>query len=151
MTAGLTLVAISLFWMSFLSIDTSFQFLLGGFVLMGIGISLVMSPMSTAAMNAVDKSKAGVASGILSMSRMVGGTLGIAVLGTIISHATTPATFVDSLGNGLLLVAIVAALGALVAWVLISAELAGGQTRQALAVGEVAVPSAEAARETVRA
>jgi EmrB/QacA subfamily drug resistance transporter len=151
MTAGLALVAISLFWLSFLSIDTSFQFLLGGFVLMGIGISLVMSPMSTAAMNAVDKSKAGVASGILSMSRMVGGTLGIAVLGTIISHATTPATFVDSLGNGLLLVAIVAALGALVAWVLISAELAGGQTRHAPAAGEVAVPPAEAARETVRA
>ena len=33
--------------------------------LMGIGMGLVMSPMSTAAMNAVDQSKAGVASGVL--------------------------------------------------------------------------------------
>jgi len=151
MTAGLTLVAISLFWLSFLSIDTSYQFLFGGFTLMGIGISLVISPMSTAAMNAVDKSKAGVASGILSMSRMVGGTLGIAVLGTIISHTTTPVSFVDSLSSGLLLGAIVAALGALVAWVLISAELAGGQTRQAAVAGELPAPPAEPARETVRA
>jgi hypothetical protein len=43
-----------------------------------------MSPMSTAAMNAVDRTKAGVASGTLSMSRMVGGTFGIAVLGALI-------------------------------------------------------------------
>jgi hypothetical protein len=42
-----------------------------------------MSPMSTAAMNAVVPQKAGVASGILSMSRMVGGTFGVAVLGAI--------------------------------------------------------------------
>ena len=46
---------------------------------MGIGMGFVMSPMSTAAMNAVDPTKAGVASGMLSMSRMVGGTLGVAV------------------------------------------------------------------------
>ena len=45
---------------------------------MGIGMALVMSPMSTAAMNAVAGQKAGVASGILSMNRMVGGTLGVA-------------------------------------------------------------------------
>jgi hypothetical protein len=40
-----------------------------------------MSPMSTAAMNSVDRTKAGVASGILSMTRMVGSTFGVAVLG----------------------------------------------------------------------
>ena len=32
--------------------DTSFGFLVGAFVLMGLGMGLVMSPMSTAAMNA---------------------------------------------------------------------------------------------------
>ena len=59
--------------------------LLPGFVLMGIGIGLVMSPMSTAAMNAVDRTKAGAASGVLSMSRMVGGTFGVAVMGALIA------------------------------------------------------------------
>jgi hypothetical protein len=44
-----------------------------------------MSPMSTAGMNAVDTTKAGVASGVLSMSRMVGGTLGVAVMGALIT------------------------------------------------------------------
>jgi hypothetical protein len=44
-----------------------------------------MSPMSLAAMNSVDQAKAGVASGILSMNRMVGGTFGVAVLGAMVS------------------------------------------------------------------
>ena len=52
---------------------------------MGLGMGLVMSPMRTAAMNAVDATKAGVASGVLSMSRMVGGTFGVAAMGALIS------------------------------------------------------------------
>jgi hypothetical protein len=36
-------------------------------------------------MNAVDRSKAGVASGILSMTRMVGSTFGVAALGAVIA------------------------------------------------------------------
>ena len=71
-----------------------------------------MSPMTAAAMNAVDQSKSGVASGILSMNRMISGTLAVTVLGTFISRQTTSADFVDALGNGLLLGAIVAAVGA---------------------------------------
>ncbi|MFP5365015.1 MAG: MFS transporter [Thermoleophilia bacterium] len=152
MTAGLALVAASLFWQSFLTAGTGFGFLLPGFVLMGIGIALVMSPMSTAAMNAVDQAKAGVASGILSMSRMVGGTLGIAVLGAFIGHARTQAAFVDALGEGLLIGAFVAAAGAAVSWVLISPELAGGADRRPPPGGELAAPApAEPAREPIGA
>jgi hypothetical protein len=47
----------------------------------------VMSPMSTAAMNAVADAKAGIASGILSMNRMIGGTLGVAVIGAFFQGA----------------------------------------------------------------
>jgi hypothetical protein len=52
---------------------------------MGLGMGLVMSPMSTAAMNSVEQSKAGVASGILSMSRMVGGSFGVAAMGALVT------------------------------------------------------------------
>jgi EmrB/QacA subfamily drug resistance transporter len=83
--AGLVLVAASLAWQSRLGVHTSYGFLLPGFVAMGIGIALVMSPMSTAAMNAVHVTKAGVASGVLSMSRMVGGTFGVAAMGALVA------------------------------------------------------------------
>jgi hypothetical protein len=112
-----------------------------------------MSPMTTAAMNAVDRSKAGVASGILSMNRMIGGTLGVAVLGTFIGQTTSRADFVDSLGQGLLMGGVVAAVGAVVAWALISPELAGGALAPTPPAGEVDPPPVEpgSTRETVGA
>jgi EmrB/QacA subfamily drug resistance transporter len=85
MVAGLVLVAISLFWQGHLAVDTSYGYLVVAFVLLGLGMGLVMSPMSTAAMNAVDRTKAGVASGIVSMSRMVGGTFGVAAMGALVT------------------------------------------------------------------
>jgi EmrB/QacA subfamily drug resistance transporter len=83
--AGLIAIAISLGWLSRIQVDTSFGFLLPAFMIMGVGMGLVMSPMSTAAMNAVDRTKAGVASGTLSMVRMVGGTFGVAALGALVA------------------------------------------------------------------
>jgi EmrB/QacA subfamily drug resistance transporter len=85
MTFGLTAVSAALLWESQLSVSSGYGALLPGFVLMGIGMAFVMSPMSTAAMNAVEQAKAGVASGILSMNRMVGGTFGVAVLGAMVA------------------------------------------------------------------
>ncbi len=113
-TLGLAVVASALFIQSQLTIHTGYGLLLPGFVLMGLGMGLVMSPMSTAAMNSVDRTKAGVASGVLSMSRMVGGTFGVAVMGALVTAigrsqidqklpqlpAATRATIANSLGGG---------------------------------------------------
>jgi EmrB/QacA subfamily drug resistance transporter len=85
MTFGLLAVSGALFWQSQLTISSGYGTLLPGFMLMGIGMAFVMSPMSMAAMNSVAQAKAGVASGILSMNRMVGGTFGVAVLGAMVA------------------------------------------------------------------
>jgi EmrB/QacA subfamily drug resistance transporter len=82
---GLLLVTVSLAWQSRIQVDTSFGFLVVPFILLGLGMGFTMSPMSTAAMNAVDRTKAGVASGTLSMTRMVGGTFGVAALGALVA------------------------------------------------------------------
>jgi EmrB/QacA subfamily drug resistance transporter len=148
MTGGLLLVAASLFWQSYLTVGSGFAFLAPGFVLMGVGMGFIMSPMSAAAMNAVDRTKAGVAGGILSMSRMIGGTLGIAVLGALVGNPRAPEAYVDSLGHGLLIGAIVAAIGALVAWTLVSPKLAE-HAAPAVPAGE-AIPPPEPPREVVR-
>jgi EmrB/QacA subfamily drug resistance transporter len=86
LVTGLTLVSFALFLQTRIDVNTGYGLLLPAFVLMGIGMALTMSPMSTAAMNAVAAHKAGVASGILSMSRMVGGTFGVAALGALFQH-----------------------------------------------------------------
>ena len=84
---GLSLVSLAMFWLTTIDTSTTYGDLFPSFVLMGIGMALVMSPMSTAAMNAVADAKAGIASGILSMNRMIGGTLGVAVIGAVFQGA----------------------------------------------------------------
>ncbi len=83
---GMTLTTVALFLQTQIGVDTGYGLLLPSFMVMGVGLALVMSPMSTAAMNAVDPEKAGVASGILSMNRMVGGTFGVAAIGALFQH-----------------------------------------------------------------
>jgi EmrB/QacA subfamily drug resistance transporter len=94
MTLGLVIVAAALGIQSRLTVHSGYGLLLPGFVLMGLGMGLVMSPMSTAAMNAVDRTKAGAASGLLSMVRMVGSTFGVAVMGALV--ATIGRSKIDS-------------------------------------------------------
>jgi EmrB/QacA subfamily drug resistance transporter len=98
MTVGLLLVAVALLLTTRVDVDTGYSLLLPTLALMGVGIGLTMAPMSTAAMNAVSTAKAGVASGILSMTRMVGATFGIAVLGALFQHLAS--NRLDSLLRG---------------------------------------------------
>jgi EmrB/QacA subfamily drug resistance transporter len=85
MTLGLVIVGAALLIQSRLTVHSGYGLLLPGFVLMGMGMGMVMSPMSTAAMNAVDRTKAGAASGVLAMSRMIGSTFGVAVMGALVT------------------------------------------------------------------
>lgn len=116
---GLLFVTASLAWQSRVQVDTSYAFLVVPFILLGVGMGFTMSPMSTAAMNAVDRTKAGVASGTLSMTRMVGGTLGVAALGALVGDFTSKQAFVDDLGTGLTIAAAATLLAAIAAWLTI--------------------------------
>jgi EmrB/QacA subfamily drug resistance transporter len=116
---GLLFVTVSLAWQSRIEVDTSYAFLVTPFVLLGLGMGFTMSPMSTAAMNAVDRTKAGVASGTLSMTRMVGGTFGVAALGALVNHTETAQAFVDALGTAMTIAAAATLLAAIAAFFLV--------------------------------
>jgi EmrB/QacA subfamily drug resistance transporter len=158
MSVGLAVLSVSMYMFSAIDIETTYSGLLVPFVLMGVGIALVMSPMSTAAMNAVNVQKAGVASGVLQMSRMVGGTVGVAATGAIFqsqlgsgfdpaSLVAAPeaarAAFVDALSSAMLLAAAVSVLGFIVAVTLLRGSIAERPT--GLHGREAAAPAAPAA------
>jgi EmrB/QacA subfamily drug resistance transporter len=147
---GLVVVAASLFSFSGIAVDSSYGALLPGFVLLGVGIALTMSPMTSAAMNAVAVEKAGIASGVLSMFRMVGGSLGVAVTGAIFQSAVgdpqtaTPADFVDALGLAMTVSAALALAGATIGAIAIRGRARG--VRAAAAEAARAPDGPEAAR-----
>ncbi len=126
---GMLLVAVSLYWLTTIGVGTGYGDIWPSFVLMGLGMALVMSPMSTAAMNAVPVAKAGVASGILSMNRMVGGTLGIAVIGAVFASQAPAGTrdaaeFVHAFSSAMWVATAVAAVGAVIAVALLRGKAA---------------------------
>jgi EmrB/QacA subfamily drug resistance transporter len=127
--SGLAILTVAMYLFSRIDATTTFSDILAPFVIMGVGIALTMSPMSTAAMNAVSTQKAGVASGILTMSRMVGGSVGVAASGAIFQSqlggfdpsglatggAAARADFADALGSAMGVAAVVVAIGVVVA------------------------------------
>ncbi|HEX2924378.1 MAG TPA: DHA2 family efflux MFS transporter permease subunit [Chloroflexota bacterium] len=52
----------------------------------GLGVGLVMAPMTSAALSSVPTEMSGVASGILSLTRNIGGPLGLSVMTVVDSH-----------------------------------------------------------------
>jgi EmrB/QacA subfamily drug resistance transporter len=163
MSAGLAILAVSMFMFAGISTATTYAGLLIPFILMGLGIALVMSPMSTAAMNAVNVAKSGVASGVLQMSRMIGASVGVAATGAIFQSqlgsgfnpsalATAPeqarATFVDALSSAMLLAAIVVVAGLAVSLTLVrGARAKRVDSLQAAEEAAPAVPMVAATEE----
>ena len=86
MTAGMTMTGLSLLVFARLEPHSSFWVMLPALIVGGAGMALVMTPMTAAAMSAVPVDKAGVGSGMLNTFRQVGGALGIAVMGAILSN-----------------------------------------------------------------
>jgi predicted MFS family arabinose efflux permease len=82
---GLTLLGLTL------QTDSSYLYMLPIFMVMGHGMGATMAPMTAAVMNAVGPQRAGLGSAMTNTSREVGGVLGIAVLGTILTTRLTAA------------------------------------------------------------
>jgi EmrB/QacA subfamily drug resistance transporter len=82
---GMTLLAVMLFYYTQLGAHESFWSLLPGLLLGGVGMGLTMTPITAASMSAVAVDKAGVGSAVLNSARQVGGSLGIAVMGSIVA------------------------------------------------------------------
>jgi len=84
-TAGLVLIAATLAAFATFEADTPIWLLEVVFFLMGTGMAHIMTPTSVVIMQALPREKAGSASALSNTFRQVGGALGIAVLGSVLS------------------------------------------------------------------
>ncbi|MFG2724905.1 DHA2 family efflux MFS transporter permease subunit [Streptomyces canus] len=86
-TGGMLLIAAMLVAFAALEADTPIWLLEVIFFLMGTGMAHIMTPTSVVIMQALPREKAGSASALSNTFRQVGGALGIAVLGSVLSTA----------------------------------------------------------------
>ncbi|MGW9554387.1 MFS transporter [Nocardiopsis sp. NPDC055551] len=84
-TIGLLSAAAGMFLLSRLTLDTSVVYLSIGFVLLGVGLSLVMTGATAAIIGNAPVRFAGVASAVQQAAMQLGGSLGTAVLGAVMS------------------------------------------------------------------
>jgi EmrB/QacA subfamily drug resistance transporter len=68
-----------------LSSGTSLAWLVAAYILFGIGFGFVNAPITNAAVSGMPRAQAGVASAIATTSRQVGQTLGVAVVGAVVT------------------------------------------------------------------
>src|SRR3954471_10381997 len=84
--AGLGLMAIGMLVLSTLGTTSSYWVVLCGILPIGVGMALAMAPATTDIVAAVPAHKQGVASATNDAAREIGGTLGIAVLGSVLNE-----------------------------------------------------------------
>lgn len=83
---GALLVGAGLIWSAAVLDELSFSWLVPGYLAIGVGLAAVMTPASTDCMNTAPAKLRGEASGVMQTVRQVGGTVGLAIMGTIIAH-----------------------------------------------------------------
>lgn len=71
--------------------DTPMAFVLAGYLAFGVGQGLVNAPITNTAVSGMPRSHAGVAAAVATTSRQIGTSLGVAIVGSVVSsHITGP-------------------------------------------------------------
>ena len=86
---GLALLCGALAWISTVSQTTPYALIAALMVLFGAGMGLTQAPATEAIMGAVAPEKSGVASAVNGATRLFGGTLGVAVIGSVAASLYT--------------------------------------------------------------
>jgi EmrB/QacA subfamily drug resistance transporter len=86
---GLVCFCAALLWISTVSRVTPYGIIAAQMVVFGVGMGLTQAPATEAIMGAVPKQKAGVASAVNGSTRLFGGTLGVAVIGSVAASLYT--------------------------------------------------------------
>lgn len=82
---GLTLVASAFVLMSFWTVDMTYWHLFGTMAVMMLGISAAMTPGTNILMASVPRNRSGMGSAMNDTTRELGGALGVAILGAILT------------------------------------------------------------------
>lgn len=88
MTAGMTFMGVGAMALAFIGESTNLLLVELALSIVGVGLGLNTAPVNGVAVAALPPERSGTASGVLNTARMVGATLGIAILGAIFAiHA----------------------------------------------------------------
>jgi MFS transporter, DHA2 family, multidrug resistance protein len=86
LTAGLLVGGTTLIWLSQLNLQAGYWDIFWPQLLQGVGMSLLFVPLTTISMDAISREKMGNATSLFNLMRNIGGSIGIAVTGTLLAR-----------------------------------------------------------------
>lgn len=116
MAIGLLVGALGCFGLVMVDTHTSYVLLACLFAIFGGGLALVLPAMTEAAIAHAPSAQAGIASGMLNVSRQVGGVIGVAILGALVGNQQT---FLPGMHLAFAIAGGVVLLGLISAWVFV--------------------------------
>ena len=135
---GLAIVSAGLVILSTAGVSSGYGLVLATILVLGVGMGLAMAPATDSIMGSLPRAQAGVGSAVNDTTRMVGGSLGVAILGSILS-ASYHATIVGSAAiAGLPSSAAAAASNSLGGAVEVARQLGGGAAQSVHSVASQA-------------
>lgn len=85
-TLGVVFSAISLYWMSFVDLRISQTTAYMMLVVRGLGIGFIFPPLMNLALKCLPQEKTAVGSGLMNVSRQIGGAFGVAIIGVLLDR-----------------------------------------------------------------
>jgi DHA2 family multidrug resistance protein len=85
---GITLLALSLFINRYLSLFSETSSIMVSLYLRGIGMGMIFTPLSTIALSDIPRDRMAQASGLYNVLRQIGGSFGVAIMGTLLTDRT---------------------------------------------------------------
>ena len=92
---GLATLAAGFAWISVNSVVTPYAEIVGQMIMLGGGLGLTTAPATESIMGSLSADKAGIGSAVNDTTRELGGTLGVAIVGSVFTSV-----YVGSLGDG---------------------------------------------------
>jgi len=83
---GIALLAVSLYLNGFLSLFSEHAQIMAALYIRGFAMGLVFTPLSMMALNGIPRQKLAQASGLFNVIRQVGGSFGVALIGTMLTR-----------------------------------------------------------------
>jgi dipeptide/tripeptide permease len=87
--AGAVCLCVGSFLISLVDADSGYATLIPAMVVLGIGVGLFYSSVTTAAVTALDPSRSSLAGGIIYMAQIAGGSVGLGLTTTVFTTAAT--------------------------------------------------------------
>jgi MFS family permease len=123
---GAACLAVGIFLLSMVHPTTAYDGLVVGMVVLGMGVGLFYSSITTAAVTALEPSRTSLAGGIIYMCQIAGGSIG---LGLNTALVVTAGSFVEGIHRGFLVDTGLAVCGVVVAILFVGGRVAQERVR----------------------